>query len=97
MSAEQKMLCLVCGTNNFEDSDPKDRFRTFSFGPTEDSSYFAVICFVCKEHKDVGVQWLRKKFYNEVFQAREWESSALAIVENNIVTENVQYDTNPRL
>lgn len=72
-----KLRCVVCGTNTGEPAgrDPKNAMRTFSFGDTADELDVYVIVGVCQEHETLGLTDIRRRFYEKIFQVREWETA----------------------
>jgi hypothetical protein len=80
-----RMLCLACGGSlgKSEDVDEEhitDRFRTFSFGPTEHEVQLSLIAMVCPQCVDVDIVLLRRIMYNIVSQSREFTESPITMV-----------------
>lgn len=76
---QYKMRCVVCGAST-GDGEPEEHIRTFTFGNADDEATVAAIVWVCTDHLKVPLPDVRRAFYNEVFQAREYENSPLRIV-----------------
>ena len=80
-----RMLCLACGGPIGDKHDDEDeervrkRFRTFSFGPSEQEVQISLVAMVCPKCVDVDMFALRRIVYSLVFQAREWESSPMRL------------------
>ena len=70
---QYKMLCIVCGQTCGGHEDPQDSIRIITFGHSDDDCVVYAMLGVCKEHVDVPTTDLRRHFYREVSQAREWD------------------------
>ena len=80
-----KLLCIICGGSVAPQTDEGDisidsdwnPMRTFSFGHQQDEVIISVMVAVCPTHRDIPLPDLRHRFYEEVFQSKEWETSPL--------------------
>lgn len=71
-------LCPICLQPTGPDKGPEDaqqRLRTFSFGTGPDNCLFAVMTFLCPEHRDADVMDVRRTFYRLITQLREHDDS----------------------